>query len=227
MAQYSDSELLAMCDTLYPNTGVIRSIAVLDTTLALNQIFTVDAQSNELTFTTAQAFQTGTRVKFTTTTTIPTPLVAGADYFLIRTSGTVFKVADTLANAIANNGINLQDAGQGTLKANEQPLSVADPLSVILSKEFPASASYATRPTIADVGAAAMVDGIAQKSVSITLTNSGNAAWVVGGLALIRGGTATIGDLTGYFGGLELLSSPSIAVGESKTYTTKLTVSGL
>ena len=57
---------------------------------------------------------TGTPIKFTTTTTLPTGLVAGTKYYAIRNSSTTIKVASTLALAQAGTAIDLTSQGTGT-----------------------------------------------------------------------------------------------------------------
>lgn len=62
----------------------------------------------------ANDFNTLTKVRFTTTTTLPTGLALATDYYLIRVSATTARVATTLANAIAGIAIAFVDAGTGT-----------------------------------------------------------------------------------------------------------------
>ena len=54
------------------------------------------------------------RVRFTTTTTLPTGLSTGTDYFIIKVSDTTCRVATSRANAIAGTAIAYTDAGTGT-----------------------------------------------------------------------------------------------------------------
>jgi hypothetical protein len=214
--QYSDAELLYRNDLYYPPTGTIRHVGLLDSALKLNQPFTADAPSNLITFTTAQPFQTGARVRVTATGTLPTPLTAAADYFIIRSTATTFKLATTLAAAIAGTEINLIDGGSGTLNLNEQALLKSDPIAVLLSKEYAAFPGYTARYPIADVGAATIVSGRAQKSATFSITNNGTVDILIGHYLLIRGGTSAIGNLTGGYG-LETLANPmAISVGEAK-----------
>jgi hypothetical protein len=56
---------------------------------------------------------TGQAVIFSTTTTLPAPLVAGTVYFLIFQSSTTFKVATTIANANAGTAIDITTTGTG------------------------------------------------------------------------------------------------------------------
>lgn len=59
-------------------------------------------------------FNTLTKVRFTTTTTLPTGLSLATDYYLVRVSSTTARVATSLANAIAGTVVAYTDAGTGT-----------------------------------------------------------------------------------------------------------------
>lgn len=215
--QYPDSELLFQCDQYHPSTGLIRHIALLTSSLQLNVAFSANATSNVLTFTVAQPFQTGGRIRVASTATLPTPLVAGADYFVIRLTATTFKLATTLANAIGAIEIDLMDAGGGTLTAIEQALIRTDPIAVMLSKEYASFPGYTARFPITNAGPAIIVLAKAQKSQTINITNSGTVNIEIGHCLIIRGGSATIGDAIMGGSGLEPLASPMlIAVGETK-----------
>jgi len=108
--------------TVVPNT--VRLIDVLGwyrvtsvtTTTAQSTIngenFTADAGTDLLTY--AIGWQNYTKVRFTTTTTLPAPLALATDYWLVRQSATTANVATTFANAIAGTFVNITDAGTGT-----------------------------------------------------------------------------------------------------------------
>ena len=205
--QYSDSEMLYERDLLTPATGLIRHVALINSGLQFNVPFTVSAATNVITIATAQTFQTGARVRVSSLGTLPTPLVSVVDYFVVRLSSTTFKLASTLANAIAGTEIDLMDGGSGSLVLNEQALLRTDPIGVLLSKEIPPFPGYAERFPIADVGPAAIVQGKAQKTKLIIIVNNGSVDLSIGYYLLIRGGSGTIGNATiaGY--GLETLQS--------------------
>ena len=57
---------------------------------------------------------TGTKVRFTTTDTLPAGLSVDTDYYLIFQSATTFKVATSLANAFAGTAVDITDTGAGT-----------------------------------------------------------------------------------------------------------------
>lgn len=72
------------------------------------------SSSSGLLLTFANDFRTLTKVRFTTTTTLPTGLALATDYWLVRQSATTAKVATSFANAIAGTFIAFTDAGTGT-----------------------------------------------------------------------------------------------------------------
>lgn len=84
--------------------------------------FTVDASIDICTYTSTTSIPSnilvGTRVRFTTTTTLPAPLATATDYYVIKVTDSTFKVATSYANAIAGTAINLTDAGTGTHTIN-------------------------------------------------------------------------------------------------------------
>lgn len=87
-------------------------------TLGRSATFTADAGTDLMTYTSTTNLPsnilTGTRVRLTTTTTLPAPLATATDYYVIRMSDGTFELATTYANAIAGTQINITDAGTGT-----------------------------------------------------------------------------------------------------------------
>ena len=76
---------------------------------------TVTASSSSgLLLTYTNDFNTYSKVRFTTTTTLPTGLSLNTDYWTVRVSATTCRVATSLANAIAGTVIAYTDAGTGT-----------------------------------------------------------------------------------------------------------------
>lgn len=74
--------------------------------------FTANAGTDVITYT--NDFANLTRVRLTTTTTLPAGLSLATDYWLIRQSATTAKLASSLSNAIAGTAIDITDAGTGT-----------------------------------------------------------------------------------------------------------------
>lgn len=87
-------------------------------TLGQSDTFTADAGTDVCTWTSTANIPsnvlTGTRVRLTTTTTLPGGLATATDYYVIKVSDTTFKLATSFANATAGTAINITDAGTGT-----------------------------------------------------------------------------------------------------------------
>lgn len=196
IATASPSVLAAINDRIWAATGTIGYLILLSGTL-FSGTFTVDAGTNILTATGHTAV-TGTRVRLTTTGTLPTissgTLNNSTDYFAIIDAGNL-KLATTLANALAGTAIDFTGTGSGTHTLTEQRLGDEDPISVLVAKEL-IHASY-TRQAVSAVGAAAAVGDFGEKTpVSYTYTISG-VDLVFRHVLFIRGGTSAIGNTTG------------------------------
>lgn len=82
-------------------------------TLINTNTFTASSSSGLLlTFT--NDFASGTKVRFTTTTTLPTGLSLATDYWLVRVSSTTARVATSYANYVAGTVVAYTDGGTGT-----------------------------------------------------------------------------------------------------------------
>ena len=112
---------LALVDVV----GFVRVTSVTTTTaqsvtntLSQSDTFTADAGTDVITFTSTASnpsnLLTGTRMRLTTTTTLPAGLATATDYYSIRVSDSTGKLATSYANAIAGTAINITDAGTGT-----------------------------------------------------------------------------------------------------------------
>lgn len=86
-------------------------------TLAQSDTFTA-ATSDICTYTSTANIPsnilTGTRVRLTTTTTLPAGLALATDYYVIRLSDTTFSLASSYANSIAGTAVDITDTGTGT-----------------------------------------------------------------------------------------------------------------
>ena len=103
----------------YRLTSVTTTTAQATTnTLSQSDTFTADASTDVCTWTSTANIPSnilvGTRVRLTTTTTLPAGLATATDYYVIRVSDTTFKLATSYANAVAGTAINITDAGTGT-----------------------------------------------------------------------------------------------------------------
>lgn len=115
--------------TLIDVVGFYRVTAVTTTTeqattntLGQTDTFTADAGTDVCTWTSTANIPsnilTGTRVRLTTTTTLPAGLALATDYYVIRLSDTTFSLATSFANAVAGTDIDITDAGTGTHTVN-------------------------------------------------------------------------------------------------------------
>ncbi len=73
----------------------------------------VDLTANTATLADASDYWTGLKVRLTTTTTLPTGLSAGVDYYIIAASATTVKFASSLVNAGLGTAIDLTGYGAG------------------------------------------------------------------------------------------------------------------
>lgn len=112
---------LALLDVIgfYRKTPITSIAADATTnTLGRSATFTADAGTDLCTYTSTTSIPsnilTGTRVRLTTTTTLPAGLALATDYYVIRMSDTTFELASSYANAVAGTQINITDAGTGT-----------------------------------------------------------------------------------------------------------------
>lgn len=109
--------------TTVPNTlklidvlGWVRVTSVTTTTAqstVWSNTFTASSSSGLL-LTYANDWQNYTKVRFTTTGTLPTGLSLNTDYWLVRVSATTANVATSFANAIAGTVVAYTNAGTGT-----------------------------------------------------------------------------------------------------------------
>lgn len=112
MAATAVPATLMLCDYLMAYPGVNMNLNTLQTFINSNTFTASSSTGLLLTYT--NDFTTYTQVRFTTTGVLPTGLVAGTDYWLVRQSGTTAKVATSIANAVAGTVIAYTDAGTGT-----------------------------------------------------------------------------------------------------------------
>ena len=112
---------VALLDVIgfYRVTSVTTTTAQATTnTLGRSATFTADAGTDLMTYTSVTSLPsnilTGTRVRLTTTTTLPAPLATATDYYVIRMSDGTFELATSYANAIAGTQIDITTTGTGT-----------------------------------------------------------------------------------------------------------------
>ena len=113
--------ILKLVDVIgfYRVTSVTTTTAQATTnTLGFGDTFTADAGTDIITMTSTTNIPsnilTGTRVRLTTTTTLPAGLALATDYYVINVTDSTFKLATSYANAIAGTAIDITSAGTGT-----------------------------------------------------------------------------------------------------------------
>jgi len=97
-------------------------------------LFTNSAQNN---------FGFGLVVQFTTSTTLPTGISAATDYYVVPISSTTYKVATSLANALAGTVVAYTDTGTGNQTAT--PVAIAG-ATLVLQGSSDNQATWATVP---------------------------------------------------------------------------------
>lgn len=113
--------ILKLVDVIgfYRVTAVTTTTAQATTnTLGFGDTFTADDTTDICTYSSTTNIPsnilTGTRVRLTTTTTLPAGLATATDYYVIKVTDSTFKLATSYANAIAGTAINITSTGTGT-----------------------------------------------------------------------------------------------------------------
>jgi len=117
---------LALIDVIgfYRVTSVTTATAQATTnTLGQTDTFTADTTTNILTFVSTannpSNLLTGTRIRLTTSGTLPAPLATATDYYVIaQTNMLGIQLATSYANAIAGTAIDITTTGTGTHTLN-------------------------------------------------------------------------------------------------------------
>lgn len=79
--------------------------------------FTADPSTDTITHNNINLFPY-TRVRLTTSETLPSPLATGTDYYVIKITDYTIKLATSYANAVAGVAINITSSGSGTHTIN-------------------------------------------------------------------------------------------------------------
>lgn len=117
---------LALVDVIgfYRVTSVTTATAqaTTNTITTRGATFTVDTSTDIGTYTSTTQLPsnliTGTRVRVSTTTTLPAPLAAATDYYLTQLSDSTFKLSTSYANLVAGTYIDFTTTGTGTHTIN-------------------------------------------------------------------------------------------------------------
>lgn len=136
--------------TIYGETGL--SSLVLTGTVDVNTPSAgVSASASQVTSssgllfttTTAHGFALGLVVQFTTSTTLPTGISAATDYYVVPITATTYKVATSLANALAGTVVAYTNTGTGDQTAT--PVAIAG-ATLVLQGSSDNETTWATVP---------------------------------------------------------------------------------
>lgn len=94
------------CALVFAGAGKVAESFASSSVTPATDIITVTAN--------AARWITGMKVRMTSTGIFPSGLAAATDYFVIRVSATVIKLATSLANALAGTAIDIATTGNGT-----------------------------------------------------------------------------------------------------------------
>jgi len=112
----------------------------------------VSASANQVTSSSGLLFTNSTQnnfglgliVQFTTSTTLPTGISLATDYYVVPVSSSTFKVATTLANALAGTVVAYTDTGTGNQTAT--PVAITTPATFYLQGSNDNETTWATVP---------------------------------------------------------------------------------
>lgn len=179
-------------------------------TLINSNTFTASSSSGLL-LTYTNDFKSGTKVRFTTTTTLPTGLSLNTDYWLVRVTATTARVATSYANYVAGTVVAYTDGGTGThtlMIQTRYPLGVGCE-AFFVSQTAPTgggpnlTASAYDRPSdTAGAGTRAFqgspTNGAAADAYASRILHSGNAAGRYGPFLPKQGGDTGIARINSF-----------------------------
>lgn len=184
----------------YLSGATVRAILLEENPTAIAGV-TANAGTDVLTAT-GHDFVNGTRIKFTTTGTLPAGLSTAITYRVVNISGSTFKVAleanYNKVNRTASSAVDITDTGTGTHSVTEQAFdeSLDSDVDLFVRKEVASyqgssrqSSSALPAATISGTGAA-----IAQQTFMFVPT-TGTVTFRY--CLFIKGGSATLGNTTG------------------------------
>jgi len=104
--------------------------------LTVTQSTGVNTSTNELTFVISDKFTTGQKVRVASDTTLPAGLIAATDYWVIKISATLIKLASTLSNANAGTAVALVSTGTGIMTVTSQVPLTGDITGLLFDGTF-------------------------------------------------------------------------------------------
>ena len=149
-------------------------------TINSQTVSAVDTGTEYITFSTAIA--TGTPVKFTSTTSLPAPLVAGTVYYVVNPVAATAQLAATVGGA----AINLTTAGSGTITIYTPATFTT--ISTLTNATAIQIVSTGTVPTGMTIGTTYYVNNFSSNTFNISATYGGDLIVLTG----TQSGTQTI-----------------------------------
>jgi hypothetical protein len=166
-------------------------------TLINTNTFTASSSSGLL-LTYTNDFNTLTKVRFTTTTTLPTGLSLATDYWLVRVSATTARVATSLSNAIAGTVIAYTDAGSGTHAVGSEAFFVAQTLPTGGGPNLSASSYTNSGGTNGRAFSGSPTMGATADAYACRVLHSGNAAGRYGAFLPKQAGDVGISSIESF-----------------------------
>lgn len=173
--------------------------------LVNSNTFTASSSSGLL-LTYANDWKPGTKVRFTTTGTLPTGLALNTDYWLIRVSATTARVAASYADYVAGTAIAYTDAGTGTHTLTMRPRNTAGLQAMFVVQTQPTAggpnltaSSYTNSDGVAGrafQGSPSM--GATAEAYATRILHSGNAAGRYGPFMPLQGGDKGIQSIESF-----------------------------
>ncbi len=108
-ANYTSTTALSAIPMDQANSFAVQYAATVTTPSA----GTFTAAATDICTKAAHTMETGLKVQVSSATTLPAGLSAATDYFVIYLTANTFKLATSLANALAGTAVDITDAGTG------------------------------------------------------------------------------------------------------------------
>ena len=140
----------------------------------------------------AHGLVNGCRLRFSTTGTLPAPLVVNTDYFVIASAAGTYQLSTSLGGA----AIALTTTGTGTITATEQTPGLNDPLAVWVRLEVAYGGSGRQSISFASVSPIALGDGWSFPPQTFTFSPT-TASITYRVLGIVMDGVVTAGNSTG------------------------------
>lgn len=141
---------------------------------------------------------TGVEGRFTTTGTLPAPLAANTDYWIIRIDNNEFRVASSLENARNGTAITLTTAGNGTHTFSQNMVNSNSNIEQFVSIEVPDENGYERLQVLFPTGLS-FQSGPNKVSTTVDIEFSASGGNIdFDGVILLADASIDYGDTSGY-----------------------------